>query len=207
MSKKIKDVADSIKSKLSFDDYTPSVKEEHNDTMPSNDIKTENHKSNSNTFEPTKAAPRHAYIYIMQKGNGTCKVGLSKTPENRADNLSLFLKTKMKIAGYYESQNCYFDEKKIHSILAEYSLGGEFFNLSYFQIKMKLEGIYNFIDYVSPIKNKVKRTFYLLESIAEELDALYVKKLSEKKKVDKSDIVTQGLKKLFEDPECEIKSF
>jgi len=54
---------------------------------------------------------------------------------------------------------------------------------------------------------KVKRTFYLLESVAEQLDALYAKKLIEKKKIDKSDIVTEALMKLFEDPECEVKCF
>ena len=54
---------------------------------------------------------------------------------------------------------------------------------------------------------KVKRTFYILENVAEELDALYAKKLTEKKKIDKSDIVTQALMMLFEDPECEVKSF
>ncbi len=54
---------------------------------------------------------------------------------------------------------------------------------------------------------KVKRTFYLLESIADELDEFYARKLSEKKKVDKSDIVTQALKNLFEDKNCVVDEF
>lgn len=198
MTKKINDVAESIKSKLSFDDYTPS---QHKDVIDTSDIKTEKQPID------IRAPLRHAYIYVMQKGDGTCKIGLSKSPENRPLNLSLFLKTKLKIAGYYESQNCYFDEKKIHSILAEYSLGGEFFNLSYFQIKSMLNGVYNFEDYVNPIKNKVKRTFYILEEVAEQLDTLYAKFLTDNEKVDKSDIVTQALLKLFEDPDCKVERF
>lgn len=54
---------------------------------------------------------------------------------------------------------------------------------------------------------KVKRTFYILEGVAEQLDDLYAKLLTQKKKVDKSDIVTQALLKLFEDPEAEIERF
>lgn len=59
-------------------------------------------------------------------------------------------------------------------------------------------------------KIKVKRTFYILESIADELDDFYVRKLSEKnkkKKIDKSDIVTQALKNLFADKNCEVEEF
>lgn len=54
---------------------------------------------------------------------------------------------------------------------------------------------------------KVKRTFYLDEKIVEQLDEFYVKKLSEKKQVDKSDIVAQALKNLLEDKDAEVGSF
>lgn len=54
---------------------------------------------------------------------------------------------------------------------------------------------------------KVKRTFYIREEIAEQLDALYAKLLTEKKKIDKSDIVTQALLNLFENPASEIERF
>lgn len=54
---------------------------------------------------------------------------------------------------------------------------------------------------------KVKRTFYILEGVAEQLDDLYAKLLTQKKKVDKSDIITQALLNLFEDPEAEIERF
>lgn len=54
---------------------------------------------------------------------------------------------------------------------------------------------------------KVKRTFYILEGVAEQLDDLYAKLLTQKKKVDKSDIITHALLKLFEDPEAEIERF
>ena len=54
---------------------------------------------------------------------------------------------------------------------------------------------------------KVKRTFYILEGVAEQLDDLYAKLLTQKKKVDKSDIVTQALLNLFEDCDCEIERF
>lgn len=55
--------------------------------------------------------------------------------------------------------------------------------------------------------NKVKRTFYILESVADQLDEVYAKKLTQKKKVDKSDIVTQALKNLFENEDSEIAVF
>lgn len=54
---------------------------------------------------------------------------------------------------------------------------------------------------------KVKRTFYIREEVADQLDALYAKFITDKKKVDKSDIVTQALLKLFEDSKCVVKSF
>jgi len=54
---------------------------------------------------------------------------------------------------------------------------------------------------------KVKRTFYIQEVIADQLDALYAKLITEKKKVDKSDIVSRALLKLFENPEEEIERF
>lgn len=54
---------------------------------------------------------------------------------------------------------------------------------------------------------KVKRTFYIREEVADQLDALYAKFITNKKKVDKSDIVTQALLKLFEDSEAEIERF
>lgn len=54
---------------------------------------------------------------------------------------------------------------------------------------------------------KVKRTFYLREEIAEKLDEFYAKRLSEKRMVDKSDIVTQALKNLFENEDADVNSF
>ncbi len=57
---------------------------------------------------------------------------------------------------------------------------------------------------------KVKRTFYILESIADELDEFYARKLSEKKKkkkIDKSDIVTQALKNLLSDKNSVVEEF
>src|SRR5688572_27996216 len=54
---------------------------------------------------------------------------------------------------------------------------------------------------------KVKRTFYIQETIADQLDALYAKLITEKRKVDKSDIVSRALLKLLEEPETEILRF
>lgn len=51
---------------------------------------------------------------------------------------------------------------------------------------------------------KVKRTFYILEEVAEQFDDFYAKKLSEKCKVDKSDIITQAIKNLLEDKDAKI---
>ena len=54
---------------------------------------------------------------------------------------------------------------------------------------------------------KVKRTFYILEEVADQLDEFYAKRLGEKKKVDKSDIVTQAIKNLLEDKNAEVLEF
>ena len=54
---------------------------------------------------------------------------------------------------------------------------------------------------------KVKRTFYIREEVAYQLDALYAKFITDKNKIDKSDIVTQALLKLFENPESAIHRF
>lgn len=54
---------------------------------------------------------------------------------------------------------------------------------------------------------KVKRTFYLDEQIVDRLDEFYVKKLSKKQKVDKSDIVAQALLNLLEDENAEVGYF
>lgn len=54
---------------------------------------------------------------------------------------------------------------------------------------------------------KVKRTFYIREEVADKLDALYAQKIMQKKKIDKSDIVTQALINLFLEDECEIERF
>lgn len=54
---------------------------------------------------------------------------------------------------------------------------------------------------------KVKRTFYIQEIVADKLDTLYAKFITDKKKIDKSDIVTQALLKLFENPESAIERF
>lgn len=124
MKNKIDEMTKSIKSKLSFDDYTPSI---HNDikTLSPKDIETSEHNS-----------------VIPDKHNEV----------NKLENNDVVMSK--------------------HNAI-----------------------------------KKVKRTFYILESVAEQLDALYAKKLTEKKKIDKSDIVTQALTQLFEDSECEIKSF
>lgn len=54
---------------------------------------------------------------------------------------------------------------------------------------------------------KVKRTFYILEEVAEQLDEFYAKRLGEKKKVDKSDIVTQAIKNLLQNENAEVLEF
>lgn len=54
---------------------------------------------------------------------------------------------------------------------------------------------------------KIKRTFYLLEEVAEQLDDFYAKKLGERIKIDKSDIVTQAIKNLLEDENADVKEY
>ena len=54
---------------------------------------------------------------------------------------------------------------------------------------------------------KVKRTFYLNKEIVDKLDEFYARKLTEKNKVDKSDIVMQALENLFEQGNIDIKTY
>lgn len=120
MADKIKNVTDSIKSRLSFDNYKAS-------TLP-NDAMPESHKD-INTEKPKDLKP--------------------------------------------ESHNSVMDARHTDIIRSK----------------------------------KVKRTFYILEEIADRLDEFYAKRLSEKKKVDKSDIVTQAIKDLLQDGNVEVNTF
>lgn len=54
---------------------------------------------------------------------------------------------------------------------------------------------------------KVKRTFYLDESVVDKLDAFYAKKLSEKKQVDKSDVVAFALEQLLEQDDITVPCY
>lgn len=56
-------------------------------------------------------------------------------------------------------------------------------------------------------EKKIKRTFYLLESIIDDFDAFYAKKLGQKIKLDKSDIISQAIVNLLKDPEAHIGKF
>ncbi len=54
---------------------------------------------------------------------------------------------------------------------------------------------------------KVKRTFYILEDVAEAFDEYFINTLIQKKKVDKSDIITQAIKNFIKDENAEISNF
>lgn len=129
MADKLNKVADSIKSKLSFDDYQVSMPA-HNAIMPEshNDIKTSQH-TNLKTEEHNSVNTESHKAII---------------PESQPDVIKV---------------------------------------------------------------RKVKRTFYILEEVADQLDEFYAKRLGEKKKVDKSDIVTQAIKNLLGDKDAEVGVF
>lgn len=48
-----------------------------------------------------------------------------------------------------------------------------------------------------PDGKKVKRTFYISQEVADQIDDRYAKNLTEKRKIDKSDIVTDALAMYF----------
>ncbi len=135
-----------------------------------------------------------AFIYVMQKEENLCKIGLSKCPESRKDHLQSMLKSKLKINGYYSSENCFFDEKRIHEILSEFRLGGEFFSLSYALIKDRLKGIYEFCDYIpEQLPEKVKCTFYIPKTNQDYFDDLYHKLNIKGPKITRSELMIKAI--------------
>ena len=54
---------------------------------------------------------------------------------------------------------------------------------------------------------KVKRTFYIPEEISQRFDDFYAKKLGQRVKIDKGDIVSQAIINFLEDEDAEVKSF
>lgn len=63
------------------------------------------------------------------------------------------------------------------------------------------------IDIKTEKPRKVKRTFYILESIAKQLDAMYAQRLVREDKIDKSDIVAQALLEFMKNENADVKSF
>lgn len=63
------------------------------------------------------------------------------------------------------------------------------------------------IDVKTEKPRKVKRTFYILESIAKQLDAMYAQRLVREDKIDKSDIVAQALLEFMKQENPDVKAF
>lgn len=54
---------------------------------------------------------------------------------------------------------------------------------------------------------KVKRTFYILESIVKQMDAMYATRLVREDKIDKSDIVAEALLEFMKNENADVRSF
>ncbi len=89
--------------------------------------------------------PNFGYVYVAEDEENICKIGVSRNfPDKRIKNLTTKYHKDFKFVGYIQCTYPYELEKALHHDLGAYRIKGEWFLLSYLQIKEKTE--LNFID-------------------------------------------------------------
>lgn len=90
----------------------------------------------------------YQYVYVIEDLPNVCKIGYSKYfPEIRQQEISIKYHRNFILKGMIVGQDAYEDEKLIHNYLNEFRINGEWFRLSYKEIKEKLEKLnFYFMD-------------------------------------------------------------
>lgn len=126
------------------------------------------------------------YIYVIEDEPNICKIGFSKSfPTTRQKQISCTYHKNFKLVGFFKSDIARLEEKEIHKKLEEYRIKGEWFKLSFQDIKKKFS--YEFIENIEleelidkkskkewmRILLRIKSDFidYIDESIKDELNA------------------------------------
>src|SRR6185436_12947581 len=79
------------------------------------------------------------FIYVIEDEPNICKIGFSKSfPSLRHKQITCSYHKDFKLVGFFKSDTAFRDEKTIHKLLKEYRLKGEWFSLSFKEIKNKL---------------------------------------------------------------------
>lgn len=118
------------------------------------------------------------------------------------EKVSKNIKKKLALNDYNtETPNAVITEEPKHGITVNSQFEPSVDNLSYPSNKQGNEEVSMFKPKdIKPAKpKKVKRTFYIDLEIDEAFDKHYAKLLFNGEKVDKSDLITQAIKKLLED--------
>lgn len=76
------------------------------------------------------------YIYVIEDEPNICKIGFSKYfPSLRHKQINCSYHKDFKLVGFFKSDTAFRDEKSIHKLLKEYRLKGEWYYLSFKEIK------------------------------------------------------------------------
>lgn len=87
------------------------------------------------------------YIYVAEDQPNVCKIGFTrKTPNEKTVQLSCLYHRDFKIKGLFETNDPRKDEKLIHNFLKDYRLRGEWFKLSFEEIKEKVKSVNFYFD-------------------------------------------------------------
>lgn len=105
-------------------------------------------KINIPEFKLSEAKKSIGYIYAIEAEEIYTKIGLSKDfPTKRLRNLQTSSPLELKLKGYLKTENMNSDEKKLHKIFDKYHKRGEWFQLSYCDVKIiTLENSIKFED-------------------------------------------------------------
>ncbi|MBK1641979.1 hypothetical protein CKO12_08865 [Chromatium okenii] len=83
-----------------------------------------------NNFEIPNNLP-DMYVYaIREKNTGNIKLGISKDPESRLQQLQTANSGELELVAYRKAVNKFQDEKNIHQLAADYHIRGEWFTSS-----------------------------------------------------------------------------
>lgn len=98
------------------------------------------------------------YVYVIEDEPDICKIGFSKTfPTNRQKQISCAYHKDLKLVGVFKSDTAVLDEKEIHKKLEKYRIRGEWFKLSFEEIKQKLSFNFITLSELESLENKKEK--------------------------------------------------
>ncbi len=78
----------------------------------------------------------YGYVYVVSDGSSLHKIGYSRNfPDKRVTNLATSYHKEFKILGFFRSTGAHSHEKKLHKMFSSFRRKGEWFEISYEEIK------------------------------------------------------------------------